>query len=604
MSKLFNLAKKHWDVVIVGSGLSGLTSAYRLLQAKSELSVLMVDALGYCGGRTRSINLSECDSEVSIGGTFTLFQHNHILGLAGEIGCVPTDGLDFFSINWKQCSPAIRDPLGLPIFIALLLEASKVVDLDKKLIKWDSKEAKELDKISIEQWINNHTRLGNPNFTRDYFYLLENFPDLSTVSALQAAVDVYIRLGGIPRNGLEIPPKVLRWEGGTGVFTKALQEKLSKFPNFCLRLNAEVGKISQPNFPGPNAQVSLRTEQGIVEVEGKYVVVATSPKASAPPACQENNKGGIEYVPPLSDDTLKLFSLIEPTPTVSHNILVVYNTPWWVNAKVGSFTLPPYYNHINEKEVWGNVVDGTMPGPDKAGILRIFCDSTRLVGLNPNEIKTSAIDFLRKLYPEHVDKVASHKEIKIFNWNDAKPTIPGVTYSFRPGVLSKYGKAFTTPHGCIHWAGSERSFWGVNWMEGAVSRGDDTAKEILDLMKGTPQMRPKVAVTKPTPVAASLLNLAHQLQPNPQKPMGLDELIEHHCKIDFAHGFTPSQCLIALKKLELELTGRRSARQSKKPNRYQPGTSSTGAKRPRSVNAEGKTKKGKTSKPGVDRKEE
>lgn len=58
------------------------------------------------------------------------------------------------------------------------------------------------------------------------------------------------RLKGIPRNGIEIPPQTLRWEGGTGVFTQALIDKLGQHEHFHLKLNSTVNNISQSSLQG------------------------------------------------------------------------------------------------------------------------------------------------------------------------------------------------------------------------------------------------------------------------------------------------------------------------------------------------------------------
>jgi len=578
----FDLAEEStepWDVLIVGSGLSGLTAAYRILLANNKLRVLIVDALNYFGGRTRSIELSDyCayESEVSIGGTFTLFQHDDTLSLAREINCYPGDSLDISTINFSQFSKDLLNPAGLPLFLYLLSKGAKIVDSQKQEVKWNCKTAQKLDKLSLEEWIKNQkflSLISDTNFTREYFYILENFPNLDNVSALQCAVDAYIRFRGIPLNGFEIPPQVRLWEGGTGVFTHALVKKLEEFPNFCIRLNARVENISQPDLSGKYpATVTIRTASGsptVVQPKAKFVIMAISPKASAPIP----HGGTIDYQPPLGPAAEKLFSRIDPTPTVATNILVVYEKPWWVEAKVGSFILPPYCSHVGQEGVWGNLVNATMKGEGKPGVLRIFCDTTRIPNWTKDQIVASTRIFLTKMFPDHQDLALSYKDVIIYDWTTKEPTVPGVTYTFAPtGILSSCGHAFTTPHGCIHWAGSERAYWGVNWMEGAVERGNTTAQEVLrdsGWVSKTYTVRPAkkrlMAFTTtarlgspeaPTPVTTGgLVDLACELQPDPQNPISLDELMQYHrCddeqRLQAQGRFTPQQCLSALHKLQ------------------------------------------------------
>jgi hypothetical protein len=144
--------------------------------------------------------------------------------------------------------------------------------------------------------------------------------------------------------------------------------------------------------------------------------------------------------------------------------------------------LPEYSRHVHEKGVYGNVVDGSMSGDDVTGIVRIFCDSRRVENWPEAEIKAGALEFLKRLFPseEQARLIDDCLEIIVWDWNKAKPSLPGVTFTFPPsGVLSTYGHAMTRPHGRIHWGGSERSVWGSGWMEGAIERGNDVAQEIL-----------------------------------------------------------------------------------------------------------------------------
>lgn len=74
-------------------------------------------------------------------------------------------------------------------------------------------------------------------------------PDLSTVSALQCAISVYIRFAGILNNGFELPT-TWRWEGGTGVFVEALVNRLRQLGSGRVEIitNSPVLRIAQPEL--------------------------------------------------------------------------------------------------------------------------------------------------------------------------------------------------------------------------------------------------------------------------------------------------------------------------------------------------------------------
>jgi hypothetical protein len=322
-----------------------------------------------------------------------------------------------------------------------------------------------------------------------------------------------------------------------------------------------------------------------VSVSAKYVIVATAPLASAPSSLG----GTISYTPPLKPEATQLFSSMIATPTVSYNILVVYKEPWWRKVGEGVFILPPYATHVNEKGVWGNVVEGTMNGEGMPGIVRVFCDSSRVEGWTEQAIKDSTIAFLKKMYPKYPNLVDTFEEIIIHDWNLAKPTIPGVTYTYGPsGVLSKFGKYFTEPHGRIHWGGSERSVWGANWMEGAVERGNDVSEEVLktagwvqqgyNVRKSAGSLRvqslaapsglmveasdegdeveAEQADQDPRLVASpeSPIGLAQSLQPRSGPKLAIDDLYNRlegaTAPEETQFWVSPQQCLDALKELE------------------------------------------------------
>ncbi len=77
---------RYTDVVIVGSGLSGLASAYQL--NRLGLKCIVYEATDTIGGRTRSLSLQNGE-KVSYGGTWILLGDTSLLGLACEIECYP-----------------------------------------------------------------------------------------------------------------------------------------------------------------------------------------------------------------------------------------------------------------------------------------------------------------------------------------------------------------------------------------------------------------------------------------------------------------------------------------------------------------------------------
>jgi hypothetical protein len=90
-----------------------------------------------------------------------------------QVNCYPTAGLQFSDVNFEQFSKSLFDPSGLPLFCKLMWKGSKIVKNGK--IDWTCDTAQKLERVSLEEWISKHWLLNkfNPNFTREFFYLLE-----------------------------------------------------------------------------------------------------------------------------------------------------------------------------------------------------------------------------------------------------------------------------------------------------------------------------------------------------------------------------------------------------------------------------------------------
>ena len=69
--------KKHFDVIIVGAGLAGLTAGYNLKKKDKNLRILIVEAKNRVGGRTQTLKL-KCSTngdlkEWDVGGQWVFY---------------------------------------------------------------------------------------------------------------------------------------------------------------------------------------------------------------------------------------------------------------------------------------------------------------------------------------------------------------------------------------------------------------------------------------------------------------------------------------------------------------------------------------------------
>lgn len=206
------------DVIIVGGGLSGLTSAHYL--TKEGVSVLILEATDTLGGRTRSIPLPTGEL-VSVGGSWAMLDDRSILHLAKEVNCLP-----FIPKIQLQSNPRM---ILHPYLLLKLWLLGRRFSKDNPTY-WTSYGAEKYDKISLQEWLDSQTGVLDTEeakkAVRDWFVIMESiYLDLSKISTLFAATFLYQRLSNITSTGFLIP-NIYRWEGGTGIFISSLVQAI------------------------------------------------------------------------------------------------------------------------------------------------------------------------------------------------------------------------------------------------------------------------------------------------------------------------------------------------------------------------------------------
>ncbi|RXN19152.1 putative flavin-containing monoamine oxidase A [Labeo rohita] len=82
------MSEEHFDVVVVGAGLSGLSAARRLQKRNPQLSVLVLEARDRVGGRTVSKDLPAANGvdQWDMGGQWVSSSQTHVMELIQELG--------------------------------------------------------------------------------------------------------------------------------------------------------------------------------------------------------------------------------------------------------------------------------------------------------------------------------------------------------------------------------------------------------------------------------------------------------------------------------------------------------------------------------------
>jgi hypothetical protein len=350
---------------------------------------------------------------------------------------------------------------------------------------WNSDGAKELDNMSIEQWLQrqNQSEQWVPDelqAVRDWFWLMENFPPIqSNISALFGSVMLYKRTRFLSAEGFYLKG-VFRWENGTGTFVNAIADAI-------IRLGGSISTSSQVtaiDYTDPN-QVIVKLATGETMIAKKVVIATSLPSSSY-----------ISYNPllPTSPNYMRLFQSITSSDNDAVQLIMTWSAKWYLTQ--GNIILPDPLKQPS-CDVYGPVFEVT-PSNSTDGILRIIVlDCARsydciILNATSNttrdtKVTTSAKNWFKSVYSLLNIPVGSSPiddlfiETDIWDWRTLKPLLPAMTYYYPPnGSLVAYGNALRASiANRIYWGGSERGVDGLHWMEGAIQRGNDVACEVL-----------------------------------------------------------------------------------------------------------------------------
>ncbi|MBN3317432.1 AOFA oxidase, partial [Atractosteus spatula] len=158
------------DVVIVGAGLSGLTTARELLKRNVYLKILILEGKGRVGGRTVTLCLPAAKGEDSwdLGGQWVGRTQTHILDLIQELGLeiYPqyTEGKKVYRLGGSEAEirtyTSSIPPLSLLGLIDMQLLLWKIDKLRKTVsveIPGSSPNALEYDSMTLHSFIKKHT---------------------------------------------------------------------------------------------------------------------------------------------------------------------------------------------------------------------------------------------------------------------------------------------------------------------------------------------------------------------------------------------------------------------------------------------------------------
>lgn len=448
------------SVIVVGAGLSGLTTARELVRAGVD-DVVVLDARDRVGGRL--CELVRPNGRVLMkGGEWTGAAQQQLHALAAELG-VGVEPLPPFADEermgrfvrvhdgrrYVEDVPLSGDPAAQRAFaaaVAALDELAATVPTDAP---WTAAHAAALDRRSIGHWLDEN--VAEPAARAAMEGELGSFGDPYETS-LFYLLWLLACFGGWEAHGAVYTS---RFVGGSAQIPRLLAERLG--PR--VQLSAPVRTVRRAD-----EAVVVETDRG--RVRGRALVLAMEP----------GQAGKIEFDPVLPADRDRLQARWQAGHGAK--LFAVYDEPWWrAEGLAGvAFGPPPI-----------PLVQDLSPNEADEGILcALFFAGSAVVARHAaqlaDERRTRAM-VLDALEAYFGPRAREPRELHVCSW-DGDRWSDGCGSQLPMGTLSTVGQALRRPIGRIVFAGAETG--AMDFMEGAVTAGQRAAREAAALVGRAP----------------------------------------------------------------------------------------------------------------------
>lgn len=439
------------DVVVVGAGFAGLTTARRLRAAGHDVVVLEAD--DRVGGRTKAGRIA--GEVVDLGGQWVGPSQSRLLALAKEFGVALqpqyATGQNIADIaghraTYEGETPAL-DPAAMAEFGEVI---GKLETLAARIVvprSWESPAAASLDAQTMEAWI---TANAKTEAVRQVFRLIVRA--LLCVEASQVSLLCLLAFargagGFAPLISTRGGAQNAVFEGGVWQLAAKMATELGD----AVVLGTQVLSIAQDE-----AGVTVAAAAG--QWSGRYVVV------TVPPALA----GRIRYEPALPAMRDGLTQRMPLGCVIK--VHVAYSRPFWRDSGLTGLVLSdrtefgPWFDHSPPHGSTGGLVGFLAGGPaqrwadrpSEARRTRVLEDIALYLG----EPALTPTDYLEEIWTR----------APLHRGGDA--SAPG------PGVLTAFGPALLDPVGRIHWAGREIADAWAGYIDGAIRSGERTAMDL------------------------------------------------------------------------------------------------------------------------------
>ncbi|HEY6759236.1 MAG TPA: FAD-dependent oxidoreductase, partial [Baekduia sp.] len=449
------------DVVVVGAGLAGLTTARDLVRAGTSVAVL--EARDRVGGRTLNHDLGGGDV-TEAGGQYVGPTQNRVLALCRELGVATYPGYQpgdsvYVADGRRQTYTGDIPPdlLALPDLAQLILRLDHMATKVPVDAPWTAPDAEKLDGQTVETWVKANTI----NSAR-VLQLVELFLS-PALGSRPADVSMLFLLATIAGYGDADTPGTL--ERGIGSKDSAQDSRLmGGTQRLSLLMAADLGDRVTLSAPvtaiaqDPAAGVTVTVADGRAWRARRVVV------AIPPPLAVE-----IDWDPllPAEHDALRRRMVLGTLAKCE----AIYSEPFWradglsgQALKLGDAAVPAMFDNTPPDGAPG-VLMGFMGGRSWRRWQTASAADRRAAVL---------ADFAAAFGPKALQPVDYFEQ----DWVEERWTRGAPTSVLGPGTLVDFGPKLIEPVGAVHWAGTETAGYWNGYMDGAISSGERAAREV------------------------------------------------------------------------------------------------------------------------------